>query len=215
MPTTLRQWQARFVIDTSSTNHQVPLQDICLYGKAADELRQTVSAYLKEKKPIFFSNRGDHFIGNMMYVHSDGKSLYPYSWSKDKQWLPEGWWFHQELSSSNQLSQYVADPQPVQRLNNFDSAVDHFITYALILERGPDYQSRAIVKGDFRLPFLEKVLREAEEHLVNNLIERGWHIIALEYKGELSMSGELTNREAIFVLGHAEAQAAKTTFNRD
>ena len=213
MPTTVRQWQARFLIEPSSSDGHVPLQDICLYGTSADELRQTVSAYLREKKPTFFSNRGDHVVGHMMYIHSDRKSLSPTSLGEDKQWLPEGWWFQQEPSSSNQISWYLADPQPLQILNNFESAVDHFMTYALILERGPDYQSKAIVKGDFRLPFLEKVLRETEEHLVNNLIERGWHIIALEYQGELSMSGELTRREVIFVLGHAEAHAAKTTLN--
>ena len=100
-------------------------------------------------------------------------------------------------------------------MKNFDAAIDHFVIYALVLERGPDYQSKAIVKGDFRLPFLEKVLREADEHLVNNLIERGLHIIALEYKGELSMSGELTSRAAVFVLGHPEAQDAITTLNTD
>jgi hypothetical protein len=39
--------------------------------------------------------------------------------------------------------------------------------------------------------------------------------MALEYKGELSMSGELLNRKAIFVMGHPELQAAMVTLNTD
>ena len=39
------------------------------------------------------------------------------------------------------------------------------------------------------------------------------HIIELEYKEELSFSGELMNRKAIFVMGHLEAQAALLTLN--
>jgi len=40
------------------------------------------------------------------------------------------------------------------------------------------------------------------------LLLRGWQLLALEYQGEVSRSGELTNRQASFVLGHADLRAA-------
>ena len=83
----------------------------------------------------------------------------------------------------------------------------------LIFEKGPDYQSKAIIRGHLQLPLIEKILRETAEPPINDLIRRGWHIIALEYKGELSMTGELTNRKAIFVMGHPEDEAASFTLN--
>ena len=48
------------------------------------------------------------------------------------------------------------------------------------------------------------MLREAEEFTLNDLLQRGWQILALEYQGEVSKTGELTNRKASFVLGHAD-----------
>jgi len=93
------------------------------------------------------------------------------------------------------------------------AAVDHFVTTTLIPEKGPDYRSKAMVGDNFRLPMLEKVLRESEEYRINDLIQRGWHIIGLEYQGEPSITGELMNRHAIFVMGHPEVEAANVTLN--
>ena len=213
MSTTLKQWQARFVISLSSPNRYLPRQDICLYGTSTDKLQQAVSVYLREKKPVYFSNRGDYLIEHLEYFYSDGQNKFPPS--SEGMILPEVCWLEHEPPPVNRISRYTTAPHPLQRLDSFDAAVEHFVTSALIIERGPEYQSKAIVQGDFRLPFLERVLRESEDHLVNNLIERGWHIIALEYKGELSMSGELMSREAIFVLGHSEARAAKVPLKAD
>ncbi len=156
MPTTLRQWQTRFLIIPTSSDYRAHPEIICLYGKSVDELRQIVRTYLLEKKPLFFSNRGDHVIGQMKYAHSDGKIIPFFFSEKNNHGIPEGWWYKQEISFSSSLSQYTANPQPSQRLRDLNAAVDHFITYALIPERGPDYQSKAIVGDNFRLPFLRK-----------------------------------------------------------
>lgn len=100
-----------------------------------------------------------------------------------------------------------------EKMESFEEVVDHFVHIALIPEKGPSYKSRAIVGRDIRLPLVERILREAEEYPVNDLIQRGWHIVALEYKGELSLTGELTNRMAVFVMGHPEVQAAMLTLD--
>jgi len=98
-----------------------------------------------------------------------------------------------------------------EKLESFEDAIEHFVANALIPEKGPAYQSQALIGSELRLPLLERVLREGDEDPINDLIKRGWHIIALEYKGELSMSGELMNRKAVFVMGHPEAQVATFT----
>ncbi len=49
---------------------------VCLYGATVKELRQTVSAYLKENRPFYFDNFGDHIAGYKIYVYSwMGKSF--------------------------------------------------------------------------------------------------------------------------------------------
>ena len=65
-----------------------------------------------------------------------------------------------------------------------------------------------------QLPLLESVLREAEEFTLNDLLLRGWQLLAVEYHGEVSRTGELTNRQASFVLGHADWPAAYSTLER-
>ncbi len=72
-----------------------------------------------------------------------------------------------------------------------------------------------MVENQLQLPLLEATRREAEEYSLNDLLQRGWHIVALEYKGEVSGMGELTHRKAIFVLGHPDLQAALYTLGLD
>lgn len=126
--------------------------------------------------------------------------------------LKPGWWLLKEPMRHGHVDQGWHSPE---KLESFEDALDHFVANALIPEKGPEYQSRALAGNNLRLALVEKVVREGEEHSINDLIRRGWHIVALEYKGELSISGELLNRKAIFVMGHPEAQAATITLNAD
>ena len=64
-----------------------------------------------------------------------------------------------------------------------------------------------------QLPLLEKVVREDNDDPVNELLRRGCAILALEYSGEASVTGELMNRKAVFVMGHPEEQVAYFTMN--
>jgi len=204
-----RKWQARFEIG----GHHTPdhsYHSTCVYGETINALRAAARTYLLKLKLVRFRSLGDHIAGGTRYFYSYGIPRFDAASLKGPH-LEKGWWYQKEAAIYG--DQHEPESLPPEKLESFEAAVDHFITHALIPEKGPDYRSRAVVGSELRLPLLEKVLREGDENPINDLIKRGWHVIALEYKGELSMTGELMNRKAVFVLGHPEAEAATITLN--
>lgn len=202
-----KRWQVRIEIwqmIASGLRNHISI----VYGESADILRSAAKAYLLYEKLVRFSNVGDHLIGRMTYFFSNG--ILPTD-EFQEELLERGWWYQREDLTAGHLLETVK--RPPEKLGSYEQAIDHFIANALIPERGPEYQSKAIIDCELQLPLLEKIVREGEEYPINDLIVRGWHIVALEYKGELSMSGELVTRRAIFVMGHPDAQAAAFTLN--
>ena len=205
MAATARQWQARIEIGQAEWEEGEYYRTTYVYGETIDKLRRAAATCLRETNPHYFSNGGDHIIGRTIYYHYNRIHG---SWSEPEE-LPEGWLYQEASLDHNHMKRLPTRTE--EQLRNFEAAVVHFATTTLIPEKGPDYRSKAIVGDKFVLPLLEKVLREGEEDKINDLIQRGWHIIGLEYKGEPSMTGELMNRQAIFVMGHPEMQVANTT----
>jgi hypothetical protein len=208
MSTQSSRWQARIETGAKSDWDEEdwqPDEVIYVYGETIDKLREAARQYLLQKKPSGFSNRGDQIAARFDYTYVN----------KNLPSIPERgeWWLYEIRLNTKQKLKLHAFEDPSERFKSFEDAVNHFIEFALIPEKGPDYQSRAIIGDRFQFPFIEKILREAEERSLNDLLRRGWHVIALEYKGELSMTGELMNRKAIFVLGHPESQAATSALN--
>ena len=215
MPATSKQWEVRFVISLSRDSVGDGLDNVSiarLFGETVEALRQEVCAYLKAHQPDSFENFGDHITGHKCYMLSDGKVYPPGDWTMNPEVFrrEEGWWMFSKRLTSGVEMQDDEKPGPFY-LGSLELAVEDFIKTALIPYKGPDYQSRAMVDNQLQLPLLETVLREAEEYSLNDLLRRGWQILALEYKGEVTRIGELTNRKAIFVLGHADFPAALST----
>jgi hypothetical protein len=215
MPTTSKQWEVRFVIGLSRDFDGDGLNDVYtarLFGETVEALQQEVRAYLKEQQPNYFETFGDHIAGCKCYMLSDGNTFPPSAWGMSPEIFrsTEGWWvFSKKLISGVEARD---DERPSAfYLESLELAVENFIETALIPCKGPGYQSRAMIDNQLQLPLLEAVVREAEEYLLNDLLRRGWQVLALEYKGEVSRIGELTNRKAIFVLGHADFPAALIT----
>lgn len=206
-----KRWQARIEIGRYS-GENFSYHTNYVYGQTISALRSAAYAYLSKEKPARFCNKGDHIAGCITYFYyyngmeKEGGTSFP------EQQLTPGWWFLKESKIHGHIDQVWRSPE---KLESFEDAIDHFVANALIPEKGPDYQSRALIGNNLRLALVERVLREGEEYPINDLIRRGWHIVALEYKGELSMSGELMNRKTIFVMGHPELQAATITLNAD
>lgn len=206
MTTQSKRWQTRIDISEEVVNADIdtrPIQEIVyVYGETIDQLRQAAREYLFTRKPKSFSNVGDHLAGQFEYYYQEGTT----SGQEEDGWVR----YDTELiGRKNQRDIYC----PPEKMESFEEVVEHFVQVAFIPEKGPSYTSKAFVGSDIRLPLLERIMRETEEYLINDLIQRGWHIIALEYKGELSLTGELTNRKAVFVMGHPEVQAATITLN--
>jgi len=216
LQTTSRQWEVRFIVslshDPDYLDHQYPAR---LYGETVDQLQQKVRAYLKKHRPSYFNNFGDHITGEKSYVCSNGKIRPPLEWKLDPALFDElrGWWHYSRRYVSGRPQRDDTTTHPFH-IGNLEDAVEDFVTTALIPRKGPDYQSRAMVEKQLQLPLLEFVLREGEEFTLNDLLLRGWQLLALEYRGEVSRSGELTNRQASFVLGHADWPAAYYTMWR-
>jgi hypothetical protein len=221
MSATSRRWQVSFVVSMSQDPSYFGFPSvICLYDETVDELRAEVCAYLKAHQLSYFDNYGDHVIGRKMYAFSNGKRALPREWEvamkegkesyKESFKQQEGWWvFSTQLVSGYEKLDEIL-PYPAY-LGNFEDALEDFLNSSLIPRKGPDYQSRAMVHHQLQLPLIESVLREGEEYLLNDLLQRGWHILALEYQGDVGKTGELINRKATFVLGHADLPAALTT----
>ena len=121
-----------------------------------------------------------------------------------------GWWCFSRVLVAGLPKEPDARSHPIH-LESFENAVEDFITWGLVPRKGPSYQSRAMVDNQLQPSLLEAVLHEAEDYSLNDLLRRGWQILALEYQGEVSKMGELLNRKAVFVLGHADLPAALST----
>jgi len=211
-----KRWQLRIEISRVNPipNWQTSNEYVSftLYGETIGALRAAARDCLTGGECTHFRNQGDHILGQVTYF--DSSALTP---DNDLYALthPHGsaWWYQQE----KMLKAYAEGTMkyPAVRLGSFLQAINHFIVFSLIPEKGPDYHSRAMVGNNLRLPLIEKVLREGAEHPVNDLMRRGWHIIALEYAGETSIAGELLSRRAIFVMGHPEIEAANITLGAD
>ena len=187
--------------------------EVCVFGETVKALHQKVLEYLKKHRPSYFDNYfGDHVARYHMYAYSDGKMRPPGEWRLAPALFQEekGWWFYPRQLVSGSLKRDDHTPFPLY-LGSFEDAALKFVTFALISRKGPDYQSRALVFNQLQLPLLETVLCEAEEYRLNDLLLRSWHILALEYLREINKTGELTNRKAYFVLGHADLPAARYT----
>ncbi len=184
MLTASRQWEMRFRVgmNRGPDNVEHPYE-VCIFGETVKALYQKVLEYLKKYRPSYFDNYfGDHVGGYQMYAYSDGKLRPPAEWRLDCEFFQEeeGWWYYPRQLASGSLKRDDHTPFPFY-LGSFEDAVLKFVTSALIPRKGPDYQSRALVENQLQLPLLETVLREAEEHRLNDLLLRGWHILALEY----------------------------------
>jgi hypothetical protein len=219
-----RQWQATIEVADQPLRY-LGSEEKCIYGETVDTLLTAVRTSLLESKPQYFSNRGDHVTGRFQYYYSDGEltrgvlieemecqpedlNILP-----KKTRLAKGWWCRELVATPDSVSVEQFVEYSLRWMESFEQAVHHFIKWAIIPEKGPDYQARGSNGCKLRPHLLKGVLREKEENVVNDLIQRGWYVIALEYQGTLSIKEELVNRHTVFVLGHEDLEAAQKTFD--
>jgi hypothetical protein len=208
-----RQWEVRFVASLyHGPDYLSYMYQVCLYGETIEELRQEVRAYLGAHQLSYFDNYGDHIVGHTMYAYSDGKVRPPSEWKMNPEEFKEnvGWWCFSRQLVAGFSEKHKTRPYPIY-LESWENAVENFVTTALVPQKGPDSQLPIMIDNQLQLPLLKAVLHESEEYSLNDLLRRGWQILALEYQGEVGKMGELINRKAVFVLGHADLPAALST----
>jgi hypothetical protein len=180
------------------------------YDHSVEGLRKKVGDFLSMNAPEYFSNIGDHLAGRWRCFYADGVKEYPFLPPNETPKLWKGWWILRENLSPSREDHVVSGHILIRR-DDFDMTVTYFVTYGLIPRKNSSYRSQARVEKDVQSYLLEQVLLEKDESLANDLLARGWQIIALEYEGEATPFGELMHRKARFVLGHPDLQAALAT----
>jgi hypothetical protein len=210
----VKQWEVRLKVSVSRNRDYVDqAYAVSIYGETVDELQRNVRNYLIQHRPSYFANDGDHVTGLVMYACSDGIIPPPPDWKEINAFWDDdfkeqkGWWFYSRRLFEGRLRYDESHLCPFF-VGSFEEALDNYFWRAFIPRKGPNYQSRAVMGKQLQLPLLESVLREAEEFTLNDLLLRGWQLLAVEYQGAVSKTGELTNRKASFVLGHADVCAA-------
>jgi len=182
-------------------------QPVTIYGDSIDELQHAVGNWLRKNDFTRLGNaHPDYEITRRFnYAYSDPQSAPLYRKfldAKEHKWgqesMPEGWYWVQGDTD------YWHDPQ---RLNDIESLITHFVHDAMIIEKGPDYQEVALTESNFPLHLISTVKRESKELLVNDMLQRGWYIVGLEYESEQDRTHQMTSRKIIFVLGHTEQNA--------
>jgi hypothetical protein len=197
-----KRWQVRIW-----TGDEVD-QPVTICGESIGKLREAVAEWLESNKPTRFGNaHPDYEITRRVnYAYSDGINMPPFrevvntqTKQLERRPLEEGWyWVRGEVD-------YWSNPQ---RLRDFGDVISRFIRDAMIVEKGPDYREVVFVDGKFQLHLIRTVQRESKELLVNDMLQRGWYIIGLEYKGNLDRTDQMSSRDIIFVLGHPEENAS-------
>lgn len=211
-----RQWQTLIEVSDNPEGY-MGTEKKCIYGETVDALLTAARAFLRERKPLYLSNIGDHVAGRFQYYYSNGELLRDDLSDDGVKMVPgkgellEGWWCKGQIAAPGSLYQFEYDS--FSCLGNFERTIQHFMRWAVIPEKGPDYQSKVLDDGGLQLHLLQRVLREKDEHVVNDLLRRGWYIVELEHQGIMGTKEELVNRQVIFVLGHPDLEAAHKTFD--
>jgi hypothetical protein len=174
-------------------------QPVSIYAESLSELPIIAGNWLRENPPLDFANIPTNDVSkSVAYGYSDGtrQPVLPLEHFLEGKTLEEGWWC---------VTGEFGYPE---KLKDYDELIEHFVEHGIVPEKGPDYQEMPFVEGQLPLHQIKTIRRESEELQVNDMLQRGWHIIALEFEGETDYIGEkLVRRKAIFVLGHPEERA--------
>lgn len=197
-----KHWQATLWIGPKDD------QPITFYGASHAMVRSAVAAWLHEHKP--------KDVWNTPAKHDSHHRLHYFALENVR--VPKVFspWF-EDVADNNDSNEheYITvwsynrgrwDDNLPNRLNDFDALVQHVLSTALIIEKGPEHQEIALVDGAFPLHLVKTVRREQDEQRANDLLQRGWYLLTLE--GTEQRTGRTsTKRAVVFVLGHSEPNA--------
>jgi hypothetical protein len=157
-------------------------EPVTIYGESHTKLQEAVRQWFSDNNPVMFGNAPPNYeiTQRVNYAHSK-----------------EGWhWVRGDADSW----------APKQLVIGFDEVADHFLQEAMIVEKGPDFQDLA-EGGELHLHLVKTVRRESDERRVNDMLHRGWYLLAIEQEVSTDIIGRETDRRAVFVLGHPEPDA--------
>lgn len=183
----------------------------CIYGDSLSSLKTQVKEWFDVNQPKAFTNctpsqtkkaRYTYVFGTSNQLLSDLVKAYRSKLGNEDKGIE---------ATSPEVGWYSADNEDgirPQSHADFHSAVEHFIEHAFMPRKGPDYKEVGLNVSKFPLHLIRKVRKEDSEIEVNDLLQRGWYIIGLDFKGTETYRGEeVKTRTTIYVLGHLDENA--------
>lgn len=180
-PRTYERWEAYAVIG----------------DETLEDLGEQVATFLREQgdKLTSFANvaEGNKHHSRVRYVLATANTL-------REQWVqqllgsshvmdqPEGWWVTG-----------LGAPSP---LGSLDDAAAHFLRHAMVPDRGPGWRDLFAHNEALPLHLMRTVTTLKTKDQLNEALNRGWYLLAIEFKGFTTDQGELSDREAHYVIGH-------------
>lgn len=183
-------WQSTIWI---GTNYDQP---VVISANSLANLPVEIEKWLKENPPTDFSNSSPNsdIRKRVSYFYSDG-TLQP-AFPIDAKTLEGGWY---------SISGEFGHPQ---RLENYAKAIEDFVSHYFLIEKGVDYKEIPLTESGFPPHLVKTVRRVSDVTKTNDMLQRGWYILALDFEGKMDYYGEkMMNRTTIFVLGHPEENA--------
>lgn len=166
-----------------------------VYGKTPALLRESAAAWVIENEPFAFSavHPRSEFDYREEYGYSDGtRSTGTPGFGGEE--LAEGWY---------RFPPGPYSPGP-ERFETVTDVAKRFAAGSIKPYPGPDYVHVPLVVDDrTRYDLIKQVKRVRETEAVNDLLQRHWMIVAVEYSGGVAKA-ELVNRTATFVLAHTD-----------
>src|SRR5712691_8302805 len=187
-----KQWQASFLTGNNLKER------ITVYGETVKQIREAANQWIRDNRPNHFSNvvpenvklEGDKGLYQFAYFHSDETSHEDYPYPGEP--AQEGWY---------RVNKYVGWHNR-EKLVSFDSAVSDFIN-RIFTENGPEYQNTPIIDGKLQLHLIRSVMRvegSGKEERVNELLDRGWHIISIDHYAE----PDSKSVQSVYIMAHAQ-----------
>jgi len=187
-----KQWQATIHYGNTAEAKDTTI----VYGSTLVSLRHEALSWLQEHQPTFLRR------GPVTYLYSDGTYPAPSArWEGPKGPLSQGW-YKEEHARQGKYA-FAALP-----FTSFKEVIADFVVYHLVPEKGPDYEEKLLIDGVIQLHLVKTLWRESDEAVANWLIQRGWHLLALDQQGIVDSDlHQLISKQTIAVLGHPEENA--------
>lgn len=176
-------------------------KEIVFFGESLIAIKQDVATWLVTNEPAVFSNVSSNyeFTSNFTYTRATkeeplrpGGNIFS---DCEKGAITSGWVGID--GSQDTWSHY-------DHFKNISDAANHFVRNSINIRKGPDWKKIELSENKFPLHDIHTVKRVQDEDLLNDYLQSGWYLIAIDYSGNQARDGYLEWRKTQYIIGHPE-----------